>query len=176
MVLALTLAGVAARGRRVRRGSGARSEAARPGGATGGRRQTRRETSPPLIGRPMRSSRSIETLLRTARRSLPQEEFDRTHEQDRRTRRRAATAYPDDPRAARIRAQSDGVAELHQQEGRGPRRDRLGASDDDRPRAQEIALFLETCLTYLEPVSGLAAVAARAEDVRLAGPGRQPGR
>jgi thiol-disulfide isomerase/thioredoxin len=102
--------------------------------------------------------KAIEALLKTARRPLIQDEFNRTHGAIAALVDELRTAYPGDPRVARYLPER--WSSLNYLDRRAEVRAEIGAvlRTTNDPALRKDALFLETILRFLEPIDGPAAV------------------
>ena len=137
-----------------------------------GNRQTRREpvvAAKPVAARPADEIvKELEATLKTARRPLGQEEFVRTHNTISSLVDELRSAYPDDPRVPRYSPErwaslnfagrrADAYAEV----------DAILSKTDD-PGLRKEAQYFRSCLEFLEPMDGPAAVSLAGSFARQA--------
>jgi RNA polymerase sigma factor (sigma-70 family) len=158
VLLVLALVGAAV-GIGVGAGAGARNQPGDRGAGRGSAVVSQPVASPSAAHRPAEEIvNEIESLLKTARRPLVQEEFNRTHGRIAALVDELRNAYPGDPRVARYLPERwsslnfmNRRAEVHAEI-----RDVLETTKD--PVLRTDALFLETILRFMEPIDGPATV------------------
>jgi RNA polymerase sigma factor (sigma-70 family) len=103
--------------------------------------------------------KEIEAMLKTARRLVRQEEFDRNHAKIASLVDELRTAYPDDPCVAKFLPKR--WASLSYINRKAEASAEVGAvlRTTNDPVLTTDALFFQGCLRFLEPIDGLAAVA-----------------
>jgi RNA polymerase sigma factor (sigma-70 family) len=161
VVLVLALGGAVV----VAAGDGAGHRTTNQAGRRGSARASATATSAAVGARPANHrpadqiADEITALLKTARRSLPQAQFDQTHRGIVALVEELRTAYPNDPRVAAYLPNRWSSLNLigRRAEARSEIKWVLDTTKD--PALKKDALFEEACLRFLEPIDGRAAVA-----------------